>query len=148
MMARQGWHGKDGRTGAWHGKEGTAWRDGSRLPVHSICQRGCLRPPGLCLFLVAQMVLTLSWAFFSSIINSCLQVGRHFFPFGRAITLSSAVCFFKAIAYLSPNRSLLFLLGSFMALGCPPFFFPPLLLPGGKIRRDCRRRRPQLREGS
>lgn len=85
---------------------------------------------------------------FSSIINSCLQVGRHFFPFGRAITLSSAVCFFKAIAYLSPNRSLLFLLGSFMALGCPPFFFPPLLLPGGKIRRDCRRRRPQLREGS
>lgn len=73
---------------------------------------------------MAQMVLTLSWAFFS-IINSCLQVGRHFFPFGRAIKLSSAVRFFKAIVYLFPNRSLLFLPGSFMALGCvPPLFFP------------------------
>lgn len=61
---------------------------------------------------------------FFSIINSCLQVGRHFFPFGRAIKLSLVVRFFKASVYLFPNHSLLFLPGSFMALGCPPLFFP------------------------
>lgn len=119
-MSQQGWQ---GRRMAGHG---VAPGERSRLPVHSSCQRCCLHPPSPSLFLMAQMVLTLSWAFFS-IINSCLQVGRHFFPFGRAIKLSSAVCFFKAIAYLSPNCSLLFLPGSFKALGCPPFS-PPLAL--------------------
>lgn len=145
-MAGQGWQGGRMSQRGWQGRRmaghGAALGERSRLPVHSSCQRCCLHPPSPSLFLMAQMVLTLSWAFFS-IINSCLQVGRHFFPFGRAIKLSSARCAFLKPSRIYPPTAVCCFYQALLKHWAAPPFLPPLLLPGGKIRRDCRRRRPQ-----
>lgn len=150
-MAWQGWRGR-----GWHSKmiarQGRQGGRGGqpRLPVHSSCQRCCLRLPSPSLFLVAQMVLTLCWALFAIINSVCKWEDTSLLLAEPAALL--AVRFFKPMPYLSPSSSLLFLPGSFMALGWPPphppfFFLPPCSCPEVKST-GIAGRRPQLREGS